>query len=65
MMLNGQWHRCCGLGGSTRRLHHSDGGETASTRIVRTEPCIRHGSTVIALKKIDANDNFAPVAMAA
>ena len=66
MMLNGQWHRCCGLGGSTRRLHQSfKGGEIASTRIVRTESCIRHGSTVIALKKIDANDNFAPVAMAA
>ena len=41
------------------------GGETALTRIVKISPAIRHGSTVIALIKIDANDNFAPVAMAA
>lgn len=43
----------------------TNGGETALTRIVKISPGIRHSSTVIALKKIDANDNFAPVAMAA
>ena len=41
------------------------GGDIALTRIVKISPGIRHGSTVIALIKIDANDNFAPVAMAA
>ena len=63
-MLDGKWNRCSGLGGSTRRLHQK-GGETALTRIVKISPAVRHSSTVIALKKIDANDNFAPVAMAA
>ena len=43
----------------------TNGGEPALTRIVKISPGIRHSSTVIALKKIDANDNFAPVAMAA
>ena len=64
-MLEGKWNRCSGLGGSTRRLHQNKGGDIALTRIVKISPGIRHGSTVIALKKIDANDNFAPVAMAA
>ena len=43
----------------------TNGGEIALTRIVKISLGIRYGSTVIALKKIDANDNFAPVAMAA
>ena len=43
----------------------NQGGELALTRIVKISPAVRYGSTVIALKKIDANDNFAPVAMAA
>ena len=42
-----------------------NGGETALTRIVKIEPGIRYGSTVIALKKINANDNLACYAMAA
>lgn len=41
------------------------GGEIGLTRIVKVLSCIRHGSTVIALKNINANDNFAPVAKAA
>lgn len=41
------------------------GGETGSTRMVKVFSCIRHGSAVIGLKKINANDNFAPVAKAA
>ena len=41
------------------------GGELGSTRIVKVSSCIRYGTTVIGLKNINANDNFAPVAMAA
>ena len=43
----------------------SYGGEIGSTRIVKALSCIRHGTTVIGLRKINANDNFAPVALAA
>lgn len=65
-MLNEKRNRCSGLGGSARHLHQkSNGGEIGSTRIVKVFSCIRHGSTVIALTKINANDNFAPVALAA
>ena len=99
-MLNEKRHRCCGLGGGTRHLHHfnkypsffvatyvlkmyvtsykkaisillkpgygnSYGGELGSTLIVKVLSCIRYGTTVIGLKNINANDNFAPVAMAA
>jgi len=43
MALNVLWNRPCGPGGGTRRLHHcsrsydrADGGETGSTRVVKT-----------------------------
>ncbi len=46
-------------------LKHIYGGETGSTRIIKTFSCIRHGTAVIGLKNTNANDNFAPVAKAA
>ena len=46
MAINGAWNKRCGPGGSTRRLHHilggliqgalKHGGETDSTRVVKT-----------------------------
>ncbi len=41
------------------------GGETGSTHMIKAFSCIRHGTAVIGLKNINANDNFAPVAKAA
>jgi hypothetical protein len=40
MVINGAWNNRCGPGGSARRLHQdlsgSYGGETGSTRVVKT-----------------------------
>ena len=65
MVLNEKRNRCSGPGGGTRHLHQDYGGETASTRIVKAFSYIRYGNRRYRAKKINANDNFAPVAMAA
>ena len=65
MMLNDEQNRCIVDSGAVPDTSTIYGGETGSTRIIKAYSCIRHGSAVIGLKKINANDNFAPVAMAA
>ncbi len=41
------------------------GGEIGLTCTIKALSCIRYGTAVIGLKNIDANDDFAPVAVAA
>lgn len=62
MTINGLWHKRCGPGGGTRRLHHVYyGDETGSTCVVKINLSSGEHRRYRA-KFIDANSNIAPVA---
>ena len=70
MAINGTWNKRCGPGGSTRRLHQTPcktkafGGETASTRVVKT--CLLLGIVPpLSGYNLNANDNNVAFAVAA
>jgi hypothetical protein len=73
MVINGTWNNRCGPGGSTRRLHQIQsfrqeirifGGETASTRVVKT--CLLPGIVPpLSGYNLNANDNNVAFAVAA
>ena len=70
MAINGVWNKRCGPGGGTRRLHHSPlrraaAGAKQDRRGRKGCFFARHDTAVIGSNLIVANDNYAPVAVAA
>ena len=60
------WNKRIGPGGGTRRLHHKIyGAEIGSTNVKRCLLLLGGMATDIGAKRIVANDNYAPVAVAA